>query len=213
VAALALALVLGGCTAGEARDAGPPDPPASSDPADTTQDDAEGAAGDDESDDAVAPAAPDATPPTARAPEVPPLHPAIDDLPGSIVTLVDGDARIEVDVKVAADDASRRRGLMEVTELPDGVGMLFVFEVERRGGFWMWNTLIPLDIGFVGADGRVHTVATMVPCEEDEPAACPITGPEQPYVAALEVPAGWFARVDLGAGAELSWSEPVPPAS
>jgi uncharacterized protein len=154
--------------------------------------------------------APGGTPSATRAPDVPPLHPAIDDLPVAVVTLVDGDTRVEVDVRVAADDASRRRGLMEVTDLPDGVGMLFVFETERRGGFWMWNTRIPLDIAFTGADGTVHTVATMVPCEEEEPSACPITGPDRPYRAALEVPAGWFDRVGVAAGAELTWSDPVP---
>ncbi|MFU8840535.1 MAG: DUF192 domain-containing protein [Nitriliruptoraceae bacterium] len=182
---LAFALVLAGCTTDGAPgpDAAEPPPAATGTPAD------------------------------AHAPEVPPLHPAIDDLPEAVVTLVDGDTRLEVDVKVAADDPSRRRGLMEVAELPDGVGMLFVFEAERRGGFWMWNTVIPLDIAFVGVDGSVHTIATMVPCEEDEPSACPVTGPEQPYRSALEVPEGWFDRVGVSAGAELSWSDPVPPTS
>jgi uncharacterized protein len=202
VAALAMALVLAGCATGEARDAGGPETPVVPEGADGVPDEPA-------TDDADEPAAPAAT----RAPEVPLLHPAIDDLPEALVTLVDGDVRVDLDVKVAADGASRRRGLMEVVDLPDGVGMLFVFEAERRGGFWMWNTLIPLDIAFAGADGTVHTVATMVPCEEDEPAACPVTGPDLPYVAALEVPAGWFGRVDIGAGAELSWSEPAGPVS
>lgn len=145
-----------------------------------------------------------------RPPVVPPLHPAIDGLPEAVVVLASGDTQVEVDVKIAADDTSRRRGLMEVEDLPDGAGMLFVFEEERRGGFWMWNTLVPLDIAFAGADGLVHTVATMVPCEEDEPADCPITTPDAPYVAALEVPAGWFDRVGVGLGTTLTWSDPVP---
>lgn len=188
---------------------------ASDDPPATTQDGA------------VAPAAPDALadPPVdpsasspsddldvgAGTPDVPPLDPAIDDLPEAVVTLVDGESRLEVAAKVAADDPSRRRGLMEVEDLPDGVGMLFVFAAERDGGFWMWNTRIPLDIAFAGADGTVHTVATMVPCEEDDPADCPTTAPDAPYVTALEVPAGWFDRVGLGPGTTLTWTEPVPP--
>lgn len=199
--ALAAALVLAGCAGADPGPA-PSEQPGGPDPADAAPDDPA---------DAVDAPSSDAGPAATRAPEVPPLHPAIDDLPEAVVTLINGDARVEVDVKVAADDASRRRGLMEVVDLPDGIGMLFVFEAERRGGFWMWNTLIPLDIAFVAADGTVHTIATMVPCEADEATACPVTGPDRPYVAALEVPAGWFGRVAVDAGAEVSWSEPVPP--
>lgn len=194
------ALALAGCVAG-------PDETASDGAPATTQDDPAGTDAPDPS--AEPPADGDGTP--DATPDVPPLHPAIDDLPEAVVTLVDGDTSIEVAVKVAADDPSRRRGLMEVEDLPDGVGMLFVFAAEREGGFWMWNTRIPLDIAFVGTDGTVHTVATMVPCEDEDPADCPTTAPDAPYVTALEVPAGWFDRVGLGPGATLTWSEPVPP--
>lgn len=143
-------------------------------------------------------------------PALPPLHPAIDDLDETVVTIVSADGdEVEVDAKVAATDAERRRGLMEVTRLPSGTGMLFLFDDARRGGFWMWNTLIALDIAFVADDGTVHTVATMVPCEADDPAACPTTGPDAPYVAALEVPGGWFDEVGVAPGARMSWTDPA----
>jgi uncharacterized membrane protein (UPF0127 family) len=151
---------------------------------------------------------PDADDPAA---ELPTLGPELDGLPTTTVTVETSDDRVEVAAWIAADDPSRRRGLMEVEELPDGVGMLFLFAAERTSGFWMWNTRIPLDIGFVAADGTMHTIATMVPCEASEPADCPITAPELPYVAALEVPAGWFARAGVEAGATLTWTEPRTP--
>ncbi|MFP4312270.1 MAG: DUF192 domain-containing protein [Nitriliruptoraceae bacterium] len=151
-------------------------------------------------------------PPESPTVDVPPLHPAVDGLPATTVVL-EGSERVEVAARVASDDAGRRRGLMEVEDLPDGEGMLFLFEEERTSGFWMWNTRIPLDIAFAGLDGTVHTIATMVPCEASDPGECPITAPEEPYVTALEVPAGWFDRVGIGPGSTLRWSEPQPPGS
>ncbi len=142
--------------------------------------------------------------------EVPALHPEIDGLPTTAVWLESAAGQVEVAALVASDDPSRRRGLMEVEDLPDGVGMLFLFSQERTSGFWMWNTRVPLDIGFVAADGTLHTIATMEPCEAEQPADCPITAPDLPYVTALEVPAGWFARAGVEPGADVTWSDPTP---
>ncbi len=145
--------------------------------------------------------------------EIPPLHPEIDDLPEATVTLTptagDGDP-IEVAVKVAAAPADRARGLMEVTDLPPGVGMLFLFDGPRTGGFWMWNTVIPLDIAFADAEGVVHTILAMDPCEASDPNDCPRYTPDEPYVAALEVAQGWFEDNGLAPGAELTWTAPAP---
>jgi uncharacterized membrane protein (UPF0127 family) len=89
---------------------------------------------------------------------------------------------------------------MGVTELPAGSGMLFVFpEVADHGGFWMKDTLVPLDIAFA-RDGTVVAVATMQPCSADP---CPVTRPGTTYDLALEVPAGWLAAEGIGPGATL----------
>ena len=152
-------------------------------------------------------ATPDGTP---APPRVPPLHPAIDHLAETVVTVTSAAGeRYEVLAKVAAADADRRQGLMQVSELPEGFGMLFLFEQERAGGFWMYRTLIPLDILFADAQGAVHTAATMVPCPSDRSAECPVTTPDAPYLAALEVPAGWAGERGVGPGASLQWTSPV----
>lgn len=145
----------------------------------------------------------------AVAASVPPLHPAIDDLPETVVTIATsaGD-QVRVDVKVAETTEARRRGLMQVAELPEGVGMLFLFEEERTGGFWMWNTLVPLDIAFIGSDGAIVEILTMDPCAADDAADCPRYGPEEPYLAALEVPQGWFAWQGVTPGGEVRWTDP-----
>jgi len=87
-------------------------------------------------------------------------------------------------------------------------GMLFTFPEPTAAGFYMKNTLIPLDIAFISA-GKVVEVASMVPCRV---ARCPVTYPSVAYEQALEVAAGAFGRVGITAGAtvEIQGSLPAP---
>ena len=76
------------------------------------------------------------------------------------VTLPDG---FVVSAAVADTPQTREKGLMFVTDLPANRGMLFVFDKEDDLLFWMKNTLIDLDMVFIGADKRVTSVAAEVP--------------------------------------------------
>jgi uncharacterized protein len=136
-----------------------------------------------------------------RGPVVPALHPEVDDWDAATVTLVTPDgAKADLAVRVARTPAQRQRGLMHVPEVPEGAGMLFVFEQEGEGGFWMKDTLVPLDIAFAGRDGTVRATLTMEPCAEEP---CPTHDPGVAYDRALEVPAGWFRSEGIGVGARL----------
>ncbi|HEX5936333.1 MAG TPA: DUF192 domain-containing protein [Actinomycetota bacterium] len=115
--------------------------------------------------------------------------------PTSTVTF--GASRAELAVAVADDDDERRRGLMDVEQLPDDEGMAFVFDEPVSGTFWMKNTLIPLSIAFVGEDGNVVGVLDMEPCEADP---CPRYGVDDPYVMAIEANRGWFEDNGVGVG-------------
>jgi uncharacterized membrane protein (UPF0127 family) len=64
---------------------------------------------------------------------------------------------------IACTEASRQRGLMFRASLPAHTGMLFVFDTDAPVAFWMKNTLVPLDMVFVAANGRVRSVAANVP--------------------------------------------------
>ena len=111
----------------------------------------------------------------------------------------DADAVLRVDVVVADTPDARSRGLMGVAAVPDGVGMLFAFPDATgpgRPGFWMLDTLVPLDIAFA-ADGVVVGVATMEPCTA---APCPVTHPGVDYDVALEVAAGVLDAAGIGVG-------------
>lgn len=137
--------------------------------------------------------------PVVHATEVPPLHPSVDDYPEDQVDIVTNGITHRIAVLVADTSARRQHGLMEVPELPDGVGMLFVgYDRDRTGGFWMKDTLVPLTIAYLDADGTIVDLVDMEPCEADP---CPSYPPDAPYRSALEVRQGWFAEQGIDEGA------------
>ena len=117
----------------------------------------------------------------------------------------DGDP-VTVRLEVAADPATRARGLMERERVPPGTGMVFLYPADVAESFWMKNTLVPLSIAFVAADGRVVSVAEMTPCKADP---CPSYAPAGPYRYAVELAAGSFGDAGVGTGDKVV---PVDPA-
>lgn len=71
--------------------------------------------------------------------------------------------RAQLRVQVAKTGPERARGLMGVTKLRTHTGMLFIFEKDEPVAFWMKDTLIPLDMVFIAADGTVRRVYARVP--------------------------------------------------
>jgi uncharacterized membrane protein (UPF0127 family) len=104
---------------------------------------------------------------------------------------------VAIQVEIARTDEQRSQGLMHRTRLDDGRGMLFVFDRDEMVSFWMKNTLIPLSIAFISSDGRIMEIRDMEP-ESLDPVR---SGRSVRY--ALEVPQGWFSRVNLGVGDRL----------
>ena len=103
-----------------------------------------------------------------------------------------------VDVEVAATAASRQRGLMWRTELPEGKGMLFIFPQSQVNSFWMRNTLIPLDMVFIDKGLRVVGVVQWA-----EPQTLTSRTVGKPSLYVLEVPGGWASRNGVRAGSTI----------
>jgi len=98
-------------------------------------------------------------------------------------------------VELAVTDAERARGLMFRRELPDGKGMLFDFGRDREVAMWMKNTLIPLDMLFITADGRILRIA-----ERTEPMSARIIPSGGPVRAVLELIGGTAKKYGIAAG-------------
>ncbi|MBX3703306.1 MAG: DUF192 domain-containing protein [Steroidobacteraceae bacterium] len=96
---------------------------------------------------------------------------------------------------IAADPASRERGLMFVRKLPADHGMLFLLERPQFTAFWMKDTFLSLDIVFIRGDGTVSNVVHGAPPGSLQP--IPSTAP---VIAVLEVIAGTAERIGLRAG-------------
>lgn len=95
-----------------------------------------------------------------------------------------------------ADDAKERSmGLMFRKELGKNRGMLFIFDSDSTGAFWMLNTLIPLDIIFIGADRHIVSMV-----QEAVPQTTTPRNPEGPYRYVLEIPGGRAAQLGIKPG-------------
>jgi len=121
------------------------------------------------------------------------------------VVLSHGDASTTIGVDVAATEAQRERGLMGRTSLPADEGMVFTFPEDRRGPFWMKDTLIPLSIAFYAADGRILRILDMRPCTSEP---CLLYDPGVAYRGALEVNRGAFERWGISDGDRLRITSP-----
>ncbi|WP_042303277.1 DUF192 domain-containing protein [Paraburkholderia kururiensis] len=102
-----------------------------------------------------------------------------------------------VDAAVAANDADREQGLMYRTQLAPNEGMLFVFNENAVHCFWMKNTLIPLSIAFIRADGTITDVDEMQ--AETTNNHCPRNN----GVYALEMSKGWFQSKGIKPGMKI----------
>ncbi|MDR2632585.1 MAG: DUF192 domain-containing protein [Treponema sp.] len=103
-------------------------------------------------------------------------------------------ALIPISTEIARSDEERSQGLMNRKNLSDGKGMLFVFEKDQILSFWMKNTLIPLSIAFISAEGRILEIHDM------EPGNIKPLYSSRSARYALETPRSWFSRVGVSVG-------------
>jgi len=111
-----------------------------------------------------------------------------------------------IQAEVASESPERQRGLMHRPRLAEGRGMLFLFENPGRFAFWMFQTLIPLDIIWMDSDRRIVFIShDTPPCESETGAGCPTFGGRRLAQFVLEIPAGQAKREGLQTGDRLDW--------
>lgn len=113
-----------------------------------------------------------------------------------------GNLQQPLQVELADTQAQHARGLMQREQLGEFEGMLFRYGSVRPGssGFWMYQTLIPLDIAYLNSRGEIVKTYTMLPCGSDDPSQCRSYVPGENYQFALEMNAGFFAEHDIRMG-------------
>ena len=102
------------------------------------------------------------------------------------------------EIYMAINREQKSRGLMFVREMRDDQGMLFVYPEGSRISMWMKNTVIPLDIIFLDADGTIINIA-----RETTPYSLESVRSARPGAFALELNAGAGARLGLESGQAL----------
>ena len=103
-------------------------------------------------------------------------------------------------VEVARTPQEQAQGLMHRQSLAPDRGMIFPYDPPRATAFWMKNTLIPLDMVFIGADRRIVRIAeNTVPLSLD-----PVPSIE-PVSAVLELAGGRSAELGLKTGDRVQW--------
>jgi len=96
--------------------------------------------------------------------------------------------------EVAATAEERSEGLMYRDEVPDGTGMLFVFQDSQPRSFWMANTYVALDIAYMDPSYRIVDIVAMEALDTNNyPSSAPA-------MFGLEVRQGWFAENGIGVG-------------
>jgi uncharacterized membrane protein (UPF0127 family) len=102
-----------------------------------------------------------------------------------------------IKAELAITSTQQATGMMWRTDMPGNEGMLFVNQDDQVRCFWMKNTLVPLTIAYLTADGTIINLADMQP--RDEQTHCST----RPARFALEMRQGWFAKRGIEAGFKL----------
>jgi uncharacterized membrane protein (UPF0127 family) len=98
-------------------------------------------------------------------------------------------------IEVATTDQERALGLMFRRSLPENAGMLFLYDRPQPATMWMKNTLIPLDMVFISADGNVHRIE-----QNAEPFSTALIPSGGPILGVLELNGGEAAKIGLKRG-------------
>ncbi len=105
-------------------------------------------------------------------------------------------------VELARTPNEQARGLMFRRQMPADQGMLFIFPEDKEANFWMKNTILPLDLLFVRADGTIVTIHPMA-----EPYSEKLISSGKPVRMVLEILGGQAAKQGIRIGDKMTFEE------
>jgi len=108
--------------------------------------------------------------------------------------------KIKINVEIADTDEERSKGLMFREFLDEDSGMLFIFDNENYYGFWMKNTLIPLDMIFIDKNFEIVDIIYAEPCKKEP---CKSYRPIKPAKYVLEVSGNFTIKNDVSIGNKI----------
>ena len=142
---------------------------------------------------------PSAPTPSAPAPQATALGVPQSGLETVPLTITSAGGVHRFTVEVARTPDQQGHGMMFRTSIGPNEGMIFPYDPPQNAGFWMKNTLIPLDLVFIRADGTIARIATAVPHDET-----PVPAGE-PVAAVLEIAGGRAAELGISEGDRVDW--------
>lgn len=118
------------------------------------------------------------------------------------ITFVTSGGGVSMVAEVADRPDQRAYGLMDRDELAADRGMIFFYDQVQDAsvGFWMYRTLIPLDIAYFDSSGRIVAIHQMMPCTSLDPQRCTGYAAGVPFFGAVEANRGYFMRNNIGIG-------------
>jgi uncharacterized membrane protein (UPF0127 family) len=99
-----------------------------------------------------------------------------------------------IKAEVAATDPQRAQGLMHREKMDTNTGMVFIFDGLNPQCMWMKNTLLPLSVAFLDAEGKIINIEDMEPHKLDSHCS------KGPAKYALEMNQGWFKQRNIKPG-------------
>ena len=103
-------------------------------------------------------------------------------------------------VEVARTPEEQAQGLMFRNSVPPDRGMIFPYDPPVQVSFWMKNTLVPLDMVFIGPDGKIGRIAANTTPMSLDPVAS-----IDPVSAVLEIAGGRAAELGIREGDKVDW--------
>lgn len=111
------------------------------------------------------------------------------------VVILTDKGELTIDAEIAESPSEQAKGLMFRRSMPEQSGMLFPYQGTREITMWMKNTMLPLDMVFIRADGIIHRIEVMT-----QPFSEATISSHGDVTAVLEINGGAAARLGIKPG-------------